>query len=40
LEISGESVEDLICGLVPHEWAWVVVPLFDPVHDVLAEFGD
>jgi hypothetical protein len=40
LEICGEVVEDLVGGLAPHEGAGVGVPVFDPVVDVAAEFGD
>ena len=40
LKISGEGVEDLVCGLGPHEGLWVVVPGVDPVPDVVLQCLD
>jgi hypothetical protein len=35
-----EGVEDLVGGLGPGEWLWVVVPVLDPGADVVFEVGD
>ena len=36
----GEGVEDLVGGLGPGEWLWVVVPVLDPGADVVFEVGN
>ena len=35
-----EGVEDLVGGLGPGEWLWVVVPVLDPGADVVFEVRD
>jgi len=38
--VGGEGFEDLVSGLGPHERLGVLVPLGDPLADVVLELGN
>ena len=40
MAVGGEAVEDLVCGFVPDEGLWIVVPVGDPGADRRDEFAD
>jgi hypothetical protein len=40
LAVYGDGLKDVICGLGPHERLGVLLPLVDPLADVVLELGD
>ena len=40
MAVFGHGLEDVVSGFGPDEWLGVLVPLDDPLADVVFEFGD